>query len=178
MLTLMLNQKAYYNTSMAKVLKIHTIPENEDVLRAHNQEISFPLSTLVKRLIEDIKITVKKAPGIGLAAPQVGQNLTLAIINLEEFGIKTFALINPRVISKSIKKTEMEEGCLSIPGFFGKVKRPARVSVEAFREDGKKIIIKGDKLLAKVLQHEIDHLNGVLIADRIKIIQGAPQGAP
>ena len=152
---------------MAKILKLHALPHDETILRGQNEEIKFPLSAETKSLIEDMKLTVRKAPGIGLAAPQVGKNLMLSIINLAEFGTPPFAIINPRVISKSIKKTEMTEGCLSIPGLFGRVKRPAKVEVAAFNENGKRILIKADRLLAKVLQHEIDHLHGTLIRDKM-----------
>ena len=151
---------------MFKLLKLRTLPSDEKILRSPNVEISLPLSHEIKNLIEDMKFTVQKAPGIGLAAPQVGKNLTLAIINLQEFGVEPFAIINPKVLSKSIKKTEMEEGCLSIPGYFAKIRRPARVEVEFWREDGRRVVMKTDKLLAKVLQHEVDHLNGVLIRDK------------
>ncbi len=149
-----------------KMLRLHTLPQEEEILRSQNAEIKFPLSKDIKQLIEDMKLAVKKAPGIGLAAPQIGKNLKLAIINLTEMGIPPFAIINPQVVSKSIKKTDMEEGCLSIPGHFQKVKRPAKVEVIAYNEQGQKIVIRGDKLLAKVLQHEIDHLNGILIIDK------------
>lgn len=151
---------------MSEFLKLHTLPADKKILRAPNAEISFPLSREIKNLIEDMRLTVLKAPGIGLAAPQIGKNLKLAIINFQEFGVKPFAIINPKVVSKSIKKTGMQEGCLSIPGYFTNVRRPARVEVEFWREDGKRAVLKADKLLAKVLQHEIDHLNGILIRDR------------
>ncbi|MDP3993913.1 MAG: peptide deformylase [bacterium] len=153
---------------MPKQLRLRTLPSEESTLRGKNLEIQFPLSAEILDLIEDMKLTVKKAPGIGLAAPQVGKNLMLAIINLEELGVKPFAIINPRVISKSIKKTEMDEGCLSMPGQFGPVRRPAKVEVSAYNEQGKKVLIKAGKLLAKVLQHEIDHLNAVLIIDKME----------
>ena len=153
---------------MAKILQLHTLPKDEKILRAPNAEISFPLSADIQELIEDMKLTVKKAPGIGLAAPQVGHNFMLAIIHLEEFGIEAFALINPKIISRSIKKTIMEEGCLSIPKVFGKVKRPAKIEVTGYNQEGRPVRIKADRLLAKVLQHEIDHLNGVLIADKFE----------
>src|SRR3989344_3263084 len=151
---------------MPKILRLHTLPVDEPVLRATNRAVTFPLSAEVKKLITNMKETVKKAPGIGLAAPQVGVNLKLAVIHLQEFGLKTFALINTLIVSRSIKKSIMQEACLSIPGFFGQVKRPSRVEVEAYSEMGKPVLIKGEGLLAKVLQHEIDHLNGVLIADK------------
>lgn len=162
----MSTQNLCYNYSMAKLLRLHTLPKDEPLLRAKNGEVEFPLSKSMLTLIEDMVVTVKKAPGIGLAAPQVGKNLMLAIINLEEIGIKPFAIINPKVISKSIRKTPMEEGCLSIPGVFGMVRRPAKIEVETQNIDGAKIVIKADRLLAKVLQHEIDHLNCTLIADK------------
>ncbi len=150
---------------MAK-LRLHILPKDEPVLRAVNAEITFPLSKELKECLSEMKSAVQEFKGIGLAAPQIGKNFRLAMINLQELGIKPFAIINPLVVSKSIKKTEMEEGCLSIPKFFVKIRRPAKVEVEAYREDGKRVIIKADKLLAKVLQHEIDHLNGTLICDK------------
>lgn len=151
---------------MAKLLRLHTLDKDEKILRASNAEVNFPLSKETRTLIEDMKFTVQKAPGVGLAAPQVGKNLMLAVINLEQFGLEPFAIINPRIVSKSIKKDVMEEGCLSIPGKYRSVRRPAKVEVEAWREDGRKVVIKGDKFLAKVLQHEIDHLNHTLICDK------------
>lgn len=153
---------------MSKILRLHTLPADEKILRATNAELAFPLSERLKALIEDMKLTVKKAPGIGLAAPQIGHNVMLAIIHLEEFGIESFPIVNPKIVSRSIKKTVMEEGCLSVPKVFGEVKRPAKVEVIGYTEDGKKIHIKTDKLLSKVLQHEIDHLNGVLICDKFE----------
>lgn len=153
---------------MPKILNLSRLSKDEKTLRRPNREVTFPLSKEIKKLIADMVATVKAAPGIGLAAPQVGQNLMLAVINLAELGLPPFVLINPKIISKSIKKTEMEEGCLSIPGLFGKVRRPAKVEVEVYQEDGQRIIIKADRLLAKVLQHEIDHLNGIIITDKIK----------
>ena len=151
---------------MSKFLRLYTLPQDEKIIRSSNEEVSFPLTDQIKALIADMKLTVQKAPGIGLAAPQVGANLMLAVINLGEAGEEPFALINPKVVGKSIKKTGMEEGCLSIPGQYGEVRRPAKVEVEAWSEDGRRLVIKADKLFAKVLQHEIDHLNGILIADK------------
>ena len=149
---------------MPKKLKLFILSEDKKTLMAANKQLSFPLNKKTLRLIQDMKLTVKEAPGVGLAAPQVGQNLMLAIINLEDVG-PPFVIINPKILSKSIKKTLMEEGCLSIPGYFVEVKRPKRIEAEAYNEDGKRMVIKGEGLLAKVLQHEIDHLNGVLIKD-------------
>lgn len=149
-------------------LRLHTLPTDEKTLRAPNQPLSFPFSKDVLKLIEEMKAAVRQFKGIGLAAPQIGHNLTLAVINLDHLGITPFAIANPKVVSKSIKKTIMEEGCLSIPGKYGGVKRPAKIEVEFHREDGKKVIMKASDLLAKVFQHEIDHLNSVLIIDRFE----------
>lgn len=112
--------------------------------------------------------TVKKADGIGLAASQVGQSVKVIIINLEKSGVPLFPLYNARVTSKSWKKTEIEEGCLSIPGVFGLVRRPKKVTIEAQNAEGEKIKIIDDGWIARIAQHEIDHTNGILIIDLIK----------
>jgi peptide deformylase len=100
---------------------------------------------------------------VGLAAPQVGKSIALCIIKLEG---KTHILFNPKIKSKSWKKEIQEEGCLSFPGKFILVKRNAKVKVEAQDRTGKKINLKGEGLLARAFQHEIDHLNGVLYIDK------------
>lgn len=148
------------------VLSIVTYPN--EVLRKPTQSVSFPLSAEVKKLTRDMIDTVKKADGIGLAAPQVGKSLKLIVINLEKSGIPTFVLYNPKVISKSFKKIEIEEGCLSLPGIFGLVKRPKQVTIEAQTADGKVVKFTDDGWVSRVAQHEIDHINGKLIIDLIK----------
>ncbi len=112
--------------------------------------------------------TVRNADGIGLAAAQVGKSLKVIIINLQKSGVPLFVLYNARVKSKSWKKIEIEEGCLSIPKVFGMVKRPKKVTIEAQGQNGEKIKITDDGWIARVAQHEIDHSNGVLIIDLIK----------
>ncbi|PIR96982.1 MAG: peptide deformylase [Candidatus Doudnabacteria bacterium CG10_big_fil_rev_8_21_14_0_10_41_10] len=144
--------------------KLVTSPN--EILRNKNAEIKFPLSSDIKKLIDQMKYDVKRFNGIGLAAPQIGKNLKLAIINLEHYNIPAFPIINPKITSKSFRKETMEEGCLSIPGKFGVVKRPKKITVKFYREDGKKVKLKVDGLTAKVFQHEIDHLNGIIILDK------------
>ena len=118
--------------------------------------------------------TVRKADGIGLAAPQVGKSVKVVIINLEKSGVPLVALYNPKVVTKSFAKTEIEEGCLSIPGVFGMVKRPKKVTIEAQTAEGKTVQFTDDGWIARVAQHEIDHINGRLIIDVIKkYTQGA-----
>jgi peptide deformylase len=119
-------------------IKIHPDP----VLRKPTEAVSFPLTPEIKKLTKDMIDTVRHADGIGLAAPQVGKSVKLIIINLEKSGIPTFALYNPRVKSKGFKKVEIEEGCLSIPGVYGMVKRPKKVVIEAQNHLGEKLPIR------------------------------------
>ena len=117
------------------MLKIVTIPDpilsnKTSLVKNFNQS----LADLVSKMIE----TCRLANGIGLAAPQIGKSIRLCIINLEHQGLPAFALVNPKIVKKSWKKVEMEEGCLSIPGIFGIVKRPAKITVEALNLQGEK----------------------------------------
>ncbi len=112
--------------------------------------------------------TVRNADGIGLAAPQVGQSVEVVVINLEKSGLPLFPLYNPKILKKSFKKAEIEEGCLSVPGVFGLVKRHKKITVEAQNEKGEKLKFADDGWVARVVQHEIDHINGTLIIDHIK----------
>lgn len=148
------------------ILPIKTYPD--PILRQPTERVSFPLSADMVKLTRDMMDTVIKADGIGLAAPQVGRAVKLVVINLEKSGVPLFPLYNPRVISRSFKKTEIEEGCLSIPGVYGMVKRPKKVTIEAQNMEGKKIKFTDDGWISRVAQHEIDHINGILIIDLIK----------
>lgn len=135
------------------------------------KQIDGELLNLVGEMLE----TCRKASGIGLAAPQIGKSIRLCIINLEHLGLPPFALVNPQIVHKSFKKVEMEEGCLSIPGVFGIVKRPARVTVKALTLDGKENKFKADGILARVIQHEVDHLDGILFTTKmIRQTSGKP----
>lgn len=119
----------------------------------------------IKRLIIDMVETMKANDGIGLAAPQIGQNLRLFVINT---GKGALALINPRIIWKSFRKEIEEEGCLSCPGIWGGVKRAKKIWVLTKNEHGKYLFFKAHGLFSRVIQHELDHLNGILIIDKIK----------
>lgn len=138
------------------------------ILRQPTEPVTFPLSPAIKKLTKDMIETVKKADGIGLAAPQVGKSVKLVIINLEKNGIPLFPMYNPKVIAKSFKKLSLEEGCLSIPKVFGMVLRPKKVTIEAQNMEGQTIRISDDGWVSRVAQHEIDHINGRLIIDLIK----------
>ncbi len=118
----------------------------------------------IQTLIDDMIDTMRDAPGVGLAAPQVGVPLRVAVIEVDG---KLTTLINPEIVKMS-GEYEPEEGCLSVPGYWAKVKRAQTVSVKAKDRTGKDIRIKGEGLLAQALQHEIDHLNGILYIDRLE----------
>jgi peptide deformylase len=155
------------------ILPILTYP-NES-LRKPTQPVVFPLSKEIKKLTRDMIETVHKADGIGLAAPQVGKAVKLIVINLEKSDLPPFPLYNARIVKKGFKKIELEEGCLSLPGVFGNVKRPKQVTIEAQNQDGKTIQITDDGWVSRVAQHEIDHTNGVLIIDLIKKYTGGEE---
>lgn len=138
------------------------------VLRAPTQEVVFPLSKEIQKLVKDMADTVRNADGIGLAAPQVGKLFRLAVINLEKNGLNLFPLFNPKILKKSLKKAEIEEGCLSLPGIFGMVKRPKKITIEAQNAKGEKIRFTDDGWVARIVQHEMDHIDGKLIIDLIK----------
>lgn len=146
------------------VLKIITVPDH--ILSTKTKPVE-KIDRGVLDLVLDMIETCKSAQGIGLAAPQIGKSIRICVIDLEHMGILPFALINPKITKKSWKKAEMEEGCLSIPGVFGIVKRPAKIKVKALNLNGKEKEIEADGLLARVIQHEIDHLDGILITSKI-----------
>jgi peptide deformylase len=154
------------------ILPITHLPAK--VLRTPTKDVVLPPNKDVLRLIKNMLATVKKANGVGLAAPQVGKNLNLAIIYLEDMGLPPFAILNPEILTASKETEEMEEGCLSMPHVFGMVKRPKKITMAAYDLEGKKFQITDDTFLARVLQHEIDHLNQTLIIDKLgKITSGA-----
>lgn len=107
--------------------------------------------------------TMLKTDGVGLAAPQIGKNIRLAVINSKD-GI--FCLINPKLTRRSWTSESAEEGCLSIPGVFGKVKRHKKISLTYYNQEGKKSKLTASGMMARVIQHEIDHLDGILFIDK------------
>lgn len=124
----------------------------------------------IKELISAMRIKMVEANGIGLAANQVDKNLQIFVIdkNLAEENRVPDAFVNPEVSEYSRKKDEMEEGCLSIPDYFTSIPRSKKIKIKALDENGKKIRFKAKGFLARVLQHEMDHLDGLLIKDRVK----------
>jgi len=106
---------------------------------------------------------MEKNSGVGLAAPQIGKSIRLCVVNVED---EAYVLINPRITYTSALKEICEEGCLSFPGKFIPVKRAKKVRVKAQNELGEEVTIKAKGLLARVLQHEIDHLDGLLFIEK------------
>jgi len=123
----------------------------------------------IQKLIDDMVETMHDVGGAGLAAPQVGVPLQVVVIQLpDEEDVIT--LINPEVVKISEETEMMMEGCLSLPGYNGDVKRSTSITVKARDRQGKPIRIKGEGLLAQVLQHETDHINGIVFVDHLESI--------
>ncbi len=135
------------------------------ILREKTAKLTDPLNPEIQKLIKDMIETLGTVKGLGLAAPQVGKPLRLCVAESEG---KISVLINPQIKSRSRKKVVLEEGCLSFPGKFYPIARSEKVKVRYLDEIGKKRKIKAEGLLARTLQHEVDHLDGVLITDRVK----------
>ena len=145
-------------------LKIELL--GESVLRKTAAEIA-EIDDELLELIDGMYEAMYEAEGIGLAGPQVGVLKRVLVVDLKDGEHKRVALINPRVVEKSKEDEKGEEGCLSIPGVTGHVKRPTEVVVEAMDETGADVRIAADGLYARCLQHEIDHLNGILFIDHL-----------
>lgn len=124
----------------------------------------------LRELIADMFATMHRAHGIGLAAPQVGRTERVAVVDVEG-GKQPFVLVNPEIVAASPETDKSEEGCLSIPDVFGDVVRPERVTVRALDRDGQPFEIDASGLLARCLQHEIDHLHGKLFLDYLSVLK-------
>ena len=148
------------------VLEIKQYPE--PVLRRKAKPVE-AVTPELQDLIDDMIETMYAAPGVGLAAPQIGISLRLAVIDVglrDEGPSRVYTLINPEIISQE-GELEDDEGCLSIQEYHADVKRFSKVRVRATDRDGNTYEIEGEDLLARALQHEIDHLNGMLFIDRL-----------
>ncbi len=146
--------------------QILTIPD--PLLRKVSEPVT-SVNTEVKNLMDDMLETMYAAPGIGLAAVQVGVLKRIIVIDLSKNGQKKTPLfiVNPQITFKSEEIISYEEGCLSIPNQFAEVKRPSSCKVNFLDYNGKKREINADGLLATCIQHEVDHLNGVLFIDHL-----------
>lgn len=139
-----------------------------DILRADNKRVEDFTDPKLKELILNMVETMHASNGIGIAAPQVGTNVQVCIISTEDGPLP---LINPEITKQSFRKEWAEEGCLSIPHVFGDVKRNKGIKVKAQSPNGDVFEFNAEDLFARVIQHELDHLNGVLFIDKAKNIR-------
>jgi peptide deformylase len=148
------------------VKTIRTVPD--PVLRQKAKRVK-AIDKGVLKLIADMKETLAAANGVGLAAPQVGVSLRVIIISihLENDEKEEHCLINPEVIRRTGERT-VNEGCLSIPGYVGEIVRSVQVRIKGMDETGKQVKIVAEGLLGEALEHEIDHINGILYVDHLE----------
>ena len=135
----------------------------EDILRVKATPLT-EVTDETRILIDDMFATMHEKNGIGIAGPQVGIDKRIFVIELDDEVKHVF--INPQIISTSAETSMYEEGCLSIPGVYESIERPVKVTVQAINRDGKPFTLEADGLLARAIQHETDHLDGILFIDR------------
>jgi len=141
------------------ILPVRVLPDQ--VLRQKSKRVSI-IDSSIQRLIANMLETMHSVGGVGLAAPQIGIPLRVIVISIPEE--EEIALINPKLVRRRGERL-VNEGCLSVPGYVGEIKRAESVTVKGRNQKGKEIQIKADGRLAQALEHEIDHLNGVLYVD-------------
>ncbi len=153
-----------------KTLDILTYPDS--FLKKAAQQVE-NIDGDLQTLIDDMSATMYQAPGIGLAAVQVGIDKSLLVYDIasKDDGRKLNVLINPRIVTQEGEVISEDEGCLSVPDFRANVKRAERILVESVDRQGNPLRFEAEGLLAIVLQHEIDHLNGKLFIDRISALK-------
>lgn len=146
-------------------MAIREIREDGDEILRKKSKVIEEVNDKIRQILDDMVETMHKYNGVGLAAPQIGLLKRLVVIDLydDKGPIK---LVNPEII-KEKGEQEVEEGCLSFPNKYGKIIRPAQVTVKALDENGKEIKINAKGLLAQALSHEVDHLNGILFVDKV-----------
>ena len=118
----------------------------------------------IRKLINDMIETLHSAPGVGLAAPQIGESIRLITVDIGE---GAFAMVNPKIKEKNKVLQTFDEGCLCMPGIIGPVSRASKITVDGLDRHGEKMTIEAEGFLATVLQHEIDHLEGIIFLDRV-----------
>ncbi|MEI6296104.1 MAG: peptide deformylase [bacterium] len=160
---------------------VKIVQYNDPVLREETAEV--PLDKIgskeISKIIEDMKVAMDACDdGVAIAAPQIGKKLKIFVVSPKVFigpdeeidneklkKEKHLIFINPKILKLSTKTVSLDEGCLSVRGIYGKIKRAEKATIEAYDENGNKIVRGASGLLAEVFQHEIDHLNGVLFTD-------------
>ena len=140
------------------------------VLRQKSAPVA-QVNDAVRRLVDDLFETMRAAKGVGLAANQIGVAQRVAVVDIGEEDPPPIALINPVIVARGDELEVAEEGCLSIPDIFGDVERHAHVVVEALDRDGKTFRVEAQGYKARALQHEIDHLDGILFLDHLSAVK-------
>ena len=139
----------------------------DPILREETKPVT-AITADLQRLIDDMFETMYAARGIGLAAPQVGRSERLAVVDVDD---EPMVLINPEILESSSATEKAEEGCLSIPEVYGDVERPASVRIRAMDRDGNVFEREASELLARCMQHEIDHLHGKMFIDYMSVLK-------
>ncbi|MGE4356994.1 MAG: peptide deformylase [Candidatus Omnitrophota bacterium] len=150
------------------VLQVKIFPDG--VLRKKSVAVT-KITDEERKLIKDMIDTMYVADGVGLAAPQVGVSKRIFVANATGEKGKELVFINPRILEKSPSREVLAEGCLSLPGISAEVKRSKKVVLRFEDLEGKEKIINANGLLARIIQHEVDHLDGILFIDRISVIK-------
>lgn len=163
--------------------KIVTLPET--VLRRKARAVT-KFDKRLQTVIDDMIETMREAPGVGLAAPQIGLSERIIVVEYfeheedeekEDAPRKVWAVLNPEILKPSEETLLGVEGCLSVPGLVGEVERQAAIQVKGLNRHGKPLKIKAEGWLARIFQHEIDHLNGVIFTDRATRVWKPEEGA-
>ena len=150
------------------VRKLHLL--GSPVLRQRAEPVAV-VDEEVRRLVDDLLETMYAAKGVGLAANQVGLARRVAVVDVGEETPTPLVLINPRIVQQSADTDVAEEGCLSIPEIFGDIERPKQVVVEALDREGKPVHFETNGYQARAIQHEIDHLDGILFLDHLSAVK-------
>jgi peptide deformylase len=138
----------------------------DPVLRQKAVEVP-AFSDDLKTLIADMFDTMYAEEGIGLAAPQIGESIRVIVVDPHLEGVEPFALVNPAIVAHSDETDRAEEGCLSIPGLREVVERSTNVVVEGLDREGRPVRMEAEGLVARILQHEVDHIDGIVFIDRV-----------
>jgi peptide deformylase len=142
--------------------KLNILKYPDKKLRVKAKKLTFPLKQTAIELLKEMPTCMKENNGMGLAATQVGVPMRVCVI--EDEG-KIYVMVNPKITSFSKETIAIEEGCLSFPGKYYSIRRPEKVKARYLNENGERIKIKAEGLLARAIQHEIDHLDGILLID-------------
>lgn len=159
---------------MGNILKVVRHPD--PFLRERSGEVDPETISFsdVQQFIDDMIATMWQEDGVGLAAPQVGHHQRIIVITQDKEAIP---LINPEITYRSFRKDIVEEGCLSVPGFYGSVRRSISIHVRALNRNGEEVRFKAEGLAARIVQHEVDHLDGILFIDRAKRVVPVQEAA-